>query len=234
MHTRMAVLRRLAVAVVAVAMAAITAAPASAGVDTVPPSKPPAPTFSSVTTTAANVSWGEATDNVQVTGYHLQQLVSGSWTTVRTVGAAERFQAVSGLAPGTAHTFAVIAFDAAGNQSARSDPGTFSTLAITTTPTCRVQIITFSPGLMATITLINTTTAPVSGWTAQFTLPTTMTVTSAFNGTVTRSGATATFTPAIWINTVNPGVQTTVGFSASGTPFTPPSAFTLNGTPCTN
>src|SRR5262245_17670954 len=46
-----------------------------AGPDGVPPTAPPAPTFSGVTTKVVTVYWGEATDNVQVTGYYLQRLV---------------------------------------------------------------------------------------------------------------------------------------------------------------
>ena len=95
-----------------------------------------------------NVYWGESTDNVQVTGYYLQQLIGGTWTTIRTVGPGERFQTVSGLAAGTAYQFAAIAFDARGNQSPRADPGTVTTLATTATPTCRVQTILFSPELL--------------------------------------------------------------------------------------
>ena len=71
-----------------------------AGPDAVPPTKPPTPMFSSITTTMVNVYWAEATDNVQVTGYYLQQLIGGAWTTIRTVGPGERFQTVSGLSAG--------------------------------------------------------------------------------------------------------------------------------------
>jgi hypothetical protein len=71
------------------------------GPDSVPPSKPPAPDFSSVSTTYANVSWGQATDNVQVTGYYLQELVGGVWTTIRTTDAYTTFQTVGGLSPAT-------------------------------------------------------------------------------------------------------------------------------------
>jgi len=75
------------------------------GPDTVPPAKPAAPTFSSVTTTMANVFWPQTTDNVQVTGYYLQQLVGGVWTTVRTVTAGGNFQGVYALSPATSYTF---------------------------------------------------------------------------------------------------------------------------------
>ncbi|MEW9531058.1 cellulose binding domain-containing protein [Microbispora sp. NPDC049125] len=202
------------------------------GPDSVPPSKPEAPTFSGVTTTVANVFWPEATDNVEVTGYHLQQLVDGGWTTVRTVGAAERFQSVGGLTPNTSYTFAVIAFDAQGNASPRSDPGTFTTQATTAALTCRVQVISYDPGFQATVTIVNTTATPSDGWTIQFALPATATTGPAFNGVLTRAGAVGTITPVAYDKVIGPGGQITVGFSGSAVPFTPPTGFTLNGVPC--
>jgi chitodextrinase len=201
--------------------------------DTVPPSKPPAPTFSSTTTTATNVSWGAATDNVQVTGYYLQQLVGGGWSTIRAVGAAARFQSISGLSPATSYTFAVVAFDARGNTSARSDPGTVTTLASTPAPACQVQVLTYSPGFTANLTITNTTATPINGWTIQFTLPATATA-SPFGGVLNRNGTVGTITPFSYNSVIGVGLQTFVGFTGSVTPFTPPADFTFNGLPCTS
>lgn len=202
------------------------------GPDTVPPSPPPAPMFGTVTTTLATVSWAEATDNVQVTGYHLQQLTSSGWRTVRSVGPADRAQSFTGLTPATSYTFAVLAFDAKGNVSARSAPATMTTLAITAEPTCRAQVVTFNPGFQANVTITNTTPATMNGWTLRFTLPATATVSSSFGGVLTRDGAAGTITPASWSRQISPGGRLSVGFSGSAVPFTPPSGFSLNGLPC--
>jgi hypothetical protein len=203
-----------------------------AGPDTVAPSTPAAPLFNSVTTTRADVFWAEATDNVQVTGYHLQQLTGTGWTTVRTVGAGQRFQSFYGLTPATAYTFAVIAFDTRGNASARSAPATVTTLATTLYPLCKAQVIAYNPGFHATVTIINTTPATFSGWTVGFTIATTASTSAAFNGILTRTGTTGTITPMPWSNQIGPGGQLSVGFSGSAVPFTPPTGFTLNGLPC--
>jgi hypothetical protein len=189
--------------------------------------------FSSVTTSSVNVSWGEATDNVEVTGYYLQQLVSGGWVTIRTVAATARFQGVSGLTPGTPYSFAVIAFDARGNTSPRSAPGTVTMLATTPALTCHVQVLSFSPSFQVTVTILNSTSVATTTWTIGFTLAPSAVVGSAFNGLLTRSGSTGTITPLAYDAVINPGVQLFVGFGGSATPFTPPGSFTLNGASCT-
>jgi hypothetical protein len=202
--------------------------------DAVPPTPPKAPTFSSVTTTMANVFWPQTTDNVDVTGYHLQQLVDGAWTTIRTVGRGGNFQGVYGLSAGTSYSYAVIAFDARGNQSARSATGVLTTLAATAEATCRVQLTTFDPGFMLSFSVINTTVAPITGWTIRFTLPAHTTTSTRFGGVLTRDGDTATLTPASYNNTFGPGGQLSVGLGGSVRPFVPPSGFTFNGVPCTS
>lgn len=224
-------------ALLTAACVALAPAPAFAtttgGGDTVAPSAPGTPQFSSVTTTAASVFWAESTDDVQVAGYHLQQLVGGAWTTIRTVDAFSRFQRVAGLSAGTAYQFAVIAFDAAGNTSARSSAATLTTLALTATATCRAQIILFNPGFQVTLTIINTTAVPVSGWSVAFTLAPAAVTSTGFGGNLARTGSTGTITPPPWGGTISPGGQAMPGFGGSATPFTPPESFTFNGTPCT-
>ena len=82
--------------------------------DTTNPSAPPALTASSITTSSVTLSWNASSDNVGVTGYGVYRNgASLGNTTVRTYAA-------SGLACGTAYTFEVDAYDAAGNRSTRS------------------------------------------------------------------------------------------------------------------
>lgn len=202
------------------------------GPDSVPPSAPPTPLVGTVTTTLATVFWAEATDNVQVTGYHVQQLTDDGWTTVRTVGPAARNQSFTGLTPATSYTFAVRAFDAQGNVSPRSAPVTLTTLALTAVPDCRVQITAYDPRFQANVTVTNTTTTAVDGWIIRFTMPATVTITSSHNGVVSRDGAAGTITPAAWSGQINPGAWMSIGFAGSAVPFTPPTDFSFNGVPC--
>jgi hypothetical protein len=203
------------------------------GPDGAPPSTPAKPTFSSVTTTAANVFWPQSTDNVEVAGYYLQQLVDGTWTTLRTVGASGNFQGLYGLAAATSYTFAVIAFDARGNSSPRSEPGTLTTLAVTAAPSCQVQLQVYGGGsFSATASIVNTTAAAINGWTLAFSLPAAATVNTAFNGVLTRSGGSGAITPVSYDTVIGPGAGLFVGFSGWANPASPPSGFTFNGLPC--
>jgi hypothetical protein len=204
------------------------------GPDTVPPTAPPAPTFGTVTSQMVNVFWAEATDNVQVTGYYLQQLVNGAWTTIRTVGPGERFQLIGGLSPATTYSFAAIAFDARGNQSPRSNPGTVTTLAATQYPTCKIQMITYGTNVQANATIVNTTSTATNGWTVRFSLPSTVGTGPAFNGQLIRDATGGTITPLVWSAVIGPGGQLTVGFAGGPAPvLTVPTGFTLDGRPCT-
>jgi Cellulose binding domain len=205
------------------------------GPDTTPPSKPPTPFSGDITTTVADVFWAGSTDNVQVIGYYLQQLVGGTWTTIRTITPDEdgSVQTLTGLTADTSYTFAVIAFDAAGNLSARSDPVTFTTLPTTPNPTCVVQLQKYNPGFVVAVDITNTTASVLTGWTVQFTLPANTTISSSFSGVLSRNGSVGTITAPSYAPSIAQGRQLFPGFEGSVSPFTPPSGFTLNGIPCT-
>lgn len=202
--------------------------------DSVPPTAPTGVLVGTTTTTFTSLQWSPSTDNVQVTGYYVQELENGTWTTIATQPSYVLTDEPYGLAPATTYQFAVVAFDAQGNQSARSSPVSVTTLATTPFPVCKFQLVRYNPGFVADVTIINTTTAPLSNWSASFTEATRPTISSAFNGTVTLSATGGTFTPAVYYATIGQGGEAFIGFQGSVTPFNPPSGFTLNGMPCTS
>jgi chitodextrinase len=82
--------------------------------DTLPPSPPGSLRVSSATGTSVSLAWNASTDNVGVAGYRTYRngtLVSSGTQTASSVGS---------LACGSAYTFEVSAFDAAGNSSPRA------------------------------------------------------------------------------------------------------------------
>jgi hypothetical protein len=202
--------------------------------DSVPPTKPPTPAASGTTTTMTTLSWGSSTDNVQVTGYDLQELENGSWTTIDTLVPGDQVQEVVGLAPSTTYQFAVVAFDARGNRSARSDPATVTTMTPTRYPECQFHLNSYPPGFTAYATIINTTAGPLTNWSVTFTMPSNTSVQNTFGATLTRTAAGGTLTPMTYDTTIGPGGETFIGVIGSVSPFNPPSGFTLNGLPCTS
>jgi hypothetical protein len=202
--------------------------------DSVPPTAPTGVLVGTTTTTFTSLSWSPSTDNVQVTGYNVQELENGTWTTIATQPSYAQLDEPFGLTPATTYQFAVVAFDAQGNQSARSTPVSVTTLAATPFPVCKFQLTRYNPGFVANVTIINTTTAALSNWSLSFTESTRPTVSTAFNGTVTLTATGGTITPFAWDATIGQGGELFTGFEGSVTPFNPPSGFTLNGQPCTS
>lgn len=95
-------------------------------IDTTAPVFQGALTSSNLTDRSVSVSWQPATDNVRVAGYQIFR----NGTLVGT-GSGTQFND-SGLAASTAYTYQVLAYDAAGNQSARSPVLTITTRAADT------------------------------------------------------------------------------------------------------
>jgi chitodextrinase len=99
--------------------------------DTTPPSVPTNLTATGISTSQINLAWTASTDNVGVAGYNIFRggVLIASTTT--------NSYSNTGLAASTTYSYAVSAYDAAGNTSAQSSPATGSTLAApdTTPPT---------------------------------------------------------------------------------------------------
>lgn len=95
--------------------------------DTQAPTAPTSLAASGTTSTATNLSWTAATDNVGVTGYDVYQ---GTTLKASVTGIT---YAVTGLTASTAYTFSVKAKDAAGNISASSNVVNVTTSGTTLT-----------------------------------------------------------------------------------------------------
>jgi hypothetical protein len=217
--------------VASVSVLSISVPAAQAASDTQPPTTPGTPTASNVTTTLGTLVWSASADNVGVTGYTVQELAGGTWTNYTT--SVINVATVSGLSASTSYTFAVIAHDAAGNNSARSQPVTFSTLPYGTGLTCSVFIQSFNGGYTVSGGIPNMAPTTSNGWKLTFTLPASLGVYTVWNGALTRTGSQATIVNLAYTGAIAPGYTLAVGFTGPSTgTFTPPSGFMLNGVSC--
>lgn len=107
---------------------AATASFSFAATDTTPPSTPTGLAATPVSLSQINLSWTASTDNVGVTGYGIFRDGLQVGTTAATS------YSDTGLSAGTNYTYAVDAFDAAGNLSTQSSTVSTSTLSDTTAP----------------------------------------------------------------------------------------------------
>ena len=82
--------------------------------DLLPPSAPLGLAITGAGQTSVSLSWPAATDNVGVSGYSVYRNGAGVGSTASTT------YTVSGLACGSSYSFAVDAYDAAGNHSAKT------------------------------------------------------------------------------------------------------------------
>ncbi|MDO8536603.1 MAG: DUF1080 domain-containing protein, partial [Candidatus Omnitrophota bacterium] len=122
------------------------------GTDITPPSVPQGLKSTTVTDTTIGISWTTSTDNVAVTGYRVYRdnvkVAEGNYLTFSD----------SGRTANTTYTYAVSAYDAAGNESARS-----TALPIKTNATLDTIAPTVPQGLMPTTT---TDSSIALSWTA--------------------------------------------------------------------
>jgi chitodextrinase len=95
-------------------------------IDSTAPGAPGAITATAITDRSVTLAWPAATDNVGVTGYKIFR------NSVQVGTSATASYTDSGLTPSTAYTYAVVAYDAAGNQSTASPNKAVTTQAADT------------------------------------------------------------------------------------------------------
>jgi chitodextrinase len=129
-----------------------------AAADTTAPSTPAGLTPSVVSTTAVNLAWSASTDNVGVTGYHVERCQGSGCSNFSEIGvAATAAYADGGLTAATTYRYRVRAADAAGNLSGYSTAATATTQAAAdtqapTTPAGLTPSVTSSSAITLTWT----------------------------------------------------------------------------------
>ncbi len=106
--------------------------------DTQPPSTPPVPTLNIIASSpnqTINLSWSASTDNVGVTGYKIYRCTCGNTANmVYLASVTGTSYSDTGLAGFTTYTYAVAAYDAAGNTSPQGPGASGTTYGSDATP----------------------------------------------------------------------------------------------------
>ena len=162
--------------------------------DTQPPTTPTGLTATSVTAGAVSFSWTASQDNVVVAGYTVYR----DGTALATTGASVTTYTDSTVAPSTAFSYTVDAFDVAGNHSPWSAPLSVTTPAAPPPTAHWVQggaVATGRRVLSVTITLPGAVPAGdlLVGWFGQYDSSGQVQVSDSVNGPWRRAAASTTF-----------------------------------------
>jgi hypothetical protein len=95
--------------------------------DTTPPTQPEGLRAAAAGPTQINLSWEPSSDNVGVAGYTIRR----DGVVLASTGTSGTSYSDTGLAPATAYTYTVDAYDAAGNHSPQSVPASATTSSFT-------------------------------------------------------------------------------------------------------
>jgi glucuronoarabinoxylan endo-1,4-beta-xylanase len=122
--------------------------------------------------------------------------------------------------------------------SASSSPTPVVTPTVTpsagSAPRVTYTMSTWSSGFTANINISNAGASTIDGWTLSFTLPSGQSITSGWNATYSPTSGQVSARNLSYNGTLAPGASTDIGFQATHNGNTAePTAFTLNGIPCT-
>ncbi|ATE53663.1 cellulose binding domain-containing protein [Actinosynnema pretiosum] len=217
-----------AVSLAPYSITALELAPTSA---TTGPAAPARPTASSVTDRSAVIDLPVAAPGTKHEVHRQVGTRTDQWG--ETTGGS--FTATN-LSPGTEYTVNVIARDNAGRVSWSSPPLVFRTTAPASS-TCAVKLANtndWGNGWVGDVQVTNTGTTPVDGWVLAFDWPTTwQKVDSGWSGAWAQSGRSVTVTADAGNRLLAPGATVSTGFVGSYQgPNRLPTAFSLNGAPC--
>ena len=101
---------------------------------------------------------------------------------------------------------------------------------------CQVTYSTQSQwagGFVASVTIANPGSSAINGWTLAFSFPGDQKITNAWSGSVTQNGAAVSITNASYNGAIAAGSSVSLGFQGTwASSDAAPTAFTLNGAPC--
>jgi hypothetical protein len=236
-----------------VSLTVVTPVSDTAG-DQTPPTAPANLTTRNLTASTVDLNWSSSSDYVGVVGYDVY-LFDGWFSSFRlaTVLGTSYTASLRPLNnPAGRNIFYVRARDAAGNLSAASNtvsvPAPSASPSASASPSrspsspapslsCAVTYTNSSVwhgGVVANITITNTGTTAILGWTLVFTFDGDERIISGWGAVISQAGQAVTARNADWNKAIPAGGSVSVGFQASyATSYTPPTAFTLNGVPCT-
>ncbi len=209
----------------------VTTDEATGGEDTQAPTVPTGLAAGDVTSSSVELTWDAASDDTGVAGY----LVHRDGDEVADVSGTSATD--SGLDAGTAYSYTVTAYDAAGNTSAASTALSVTTEEGGTTPAgdCTVDysVNSWNSGFTGSFVVTNDSDAAIDGWELTFTFADGQTIDQIWSAQASQSGSAVTITPAAWSTTIAAGGSVTFGFngSHSGT-NTAPDDFALDGVAC--
>jgi fibronectin type 3 domain-containing protein len=173
---------------VSAASNAVTAS--TQGNDTTPPTAPTGLTATGSSSTTIDLNWTASTDNFAVTGYKVFR--DGGATEIATVSTTSFSD--TGLAVNSTHSYQVVAFDAAGNQSANSNSASATTQLAGALVSLALSPTTVTAPTSATGTVTLSGPAPAGGLTITLTSSDTRKARVPQTVTVAAGQSTATFT----------------------------------------
>jgi len=197
----------------------------TSGGDFTAPAVPTGLAVTGVTSSSVSLSWAPSTDNVAVTGYNVYR---GSTLVGSPAGTSFTD---SGLTPGTAYSYTVVAFDAAANFSAHSTAVSATTASATASGCSATMHIdsSWGGGFNATVTVTNTsTTTTTKGWSVGWTWPSGQSIGSIWNANSSVTGSTVTATNQAYNGALAPSASTSFGFQANGGSANPPLSCTAS------
>jgi fibronectin type 3 domain-containing protein len=173
-----------------VSAASNTVTASTQGNDTTPPTAPTGLTATGSSSTTIDLNWTASTDNFAVTGYKVFR--DGGATEIATVSTTSFSD--TGLAVNSTHSYQVVAFDAAGNQSANSNSASATTQLAGALVSLALSPTTVTAPTSATGTVTLSGPAPAGGLTITLTSSDTRKARVPQTVTVAAGQSTATFT----------------------------------------